>query len=567
MPGRRRRADDARDRGTDGCVQLDHGRRRGRDAGPSSRSGFSGLMGIAGGLVGPLAGLIALTVPPALFVLLGERVNALSPRRWRRAAERAALGAQGGWYRLAHGLMRRPLPVAAAATALLVPRPRPAVPSRSASPVSTPRCCRRAPARAQSTPRSGVTSRPRSSHRPYAVLDGSAGAARAYAAAVGTAARRGARPRAAAAPRPAVWEVRASSGAPFLAAAFATARARQLRALPGSAPSSAARPRSTSTSGTRSASRLPLAIGLLCGVMVLLLFAATRSLVLPLKALIMNGLTLAAALGILVFVFQNGRLEGLLDYRSQGALQLTQPVLLFAISFGLADRLRRVPADQDQGGLGFRAAEPRGGRRRPSSAPARIVTAAALLFCIAVGAFATSNVILVKEVGLGIALAVSDRRLDRPRPPRPVADGDPRPLELVARTTASRRRSVSLSRLRDQLVGAEPVGVVVHHSSSASARRPPSAPAGRAGPSAPSPGEPTICEAVQLIDELALVGRVLVGRPLPPATAASTAGRCAAAGRRAPTGCVQPAGLLVGLGADDGDADHRVRLRERRRGL
>src|SRR5205823_13535831 len=54
--------------------------------------GFLRSMGIAGGLAAPLAGLISLTVLPALFVLLGERVNALSPRRWRRAAERTARG-------------------------------------------------------------------------------------------------------------------------------------------------------------------------------------------------------------------------------------------------------------------------------------------------------------------------------------------------------------------------------------------------------------------------------------------------------------------------------------------
>ena len=79
--------------------------------------GFMRSMGIAGGLVGPLAGLIALTVLPALFVLLGPRVDALSVRRRPRSAGE---GRQGGWYRLAHALMRRPWPVALAATALLV---------------------------------------------------------------------------------------------------------------------------------------------------------------------------------------------------------------------------------------------------------------------------------------------------------------------------------------------------------------------------------------------------------------------------------------------------------------
>ncbi len=126
---------------------------------------------------------------------------------------------------------------------------------------------------------------------------------------------------------------------------------------------------------------------------------------LPLKALLMNALTLAATFGILVFVFQDGRLEGLLGYTSQGALQLTQPLLLFAIAFGLSTDygvflLTRIKEAWDAG-LPNREAVAMGLERT-----GRVVTAAALLFCIAVGAFATSKVILVKEVGIGIALAV-----------------------------------------------------------------------------------------------------------------------------------------------------------------
>jgi uncharacterized membrane protein YdfJ with MMPL/SSD domain len=153
-------------------------------------------------------------------------------------------------------------------------------------------------------------------------------------------------------------------------------------------------------------SNLPLAIALLCATTFVLLYLATRSLVLPLKALVMNALTLLATLGILVFIFQEGRLEGLLSYRGQGALQLTQPVLLFAISFGLATDygvflLTRIKEAWDSG-LSNREAVAVGLEHT-----GRIVTAAALLFCIAVGAFATSRVIVIKEVGLGIAIAVA----------------------------------------------------------------------------------------------------------------------------------------------------------------
>ncbi len=152
-------------------------------------------------------------------------------------------------------------------------------------------------------------------------------------------------------------------------------------------------------------SHLPLAAILIGVVTFALLYAATRSLVLPLKTLLMNVLTLAAAFGILVFVFQDGRLEGLLGYTSQGALELTQPVLLFAVAFGLSTDygvflLTRIKEAWDSG-LPNREAVAVGLERT-----GRIVTAAALLFCIAVGSFATSEIVFVKEVGIGIALAV-----------------------------------------------------------------------------------------------------------------------------------------------------------------
>jgi uncharacterized membrane protein YdfJ with MMPL/SSD domain len=99
-------------------------------------------------------------------------------------------------------------------------------------------------------------------------------------------------------------------------------------------------------------------------------------------------------------------LEGLLGYRSQGALELTQPVLLFAIAFGLATDygvflLSRIKEAHDAG-LPNREAVALGLERT-----GRVVTAAALLFCVAVGAFTTSGILIVKELGLGIALAVA----------------------------------------------------------------------------------------------------------------------------------------------------------------
>lgn len=356
--------------------------------------GFMRSMGLAGGLVGPLAGLIALTVLPALFVLLGRRVDALPVRRRPRDPD-----GRGGWYRLAHALMRRPWPVAIGATTLLIVLGLPFLSVRftGVDPSVLP---------------AAVSSRvvdtalrkdfaPTAVSPAYAVIRGGEDAARRYAAAAR------ALPEAALVlpPRrlgPGAWEVRAASGKPFLDPA-AQRLVHELRAL-GDAPVGGSTAQYLDQKHSLG-SRLPVAFALLCAITFLLLFLATRSLVLPLKTLVMNALTLLATLGILVFVFQDGRLEGVLAYRGQGALQLTQPILLFAIAFGLATDygvflLTRIKEGWDAG-LSNREAVAVGLERT-----GRIVTAAALLFCIAVGAFATSKVIIVKEIGVGVALAV-----------------------------------------------------------------------------------------------------------------------------------------------------------------
>ncbi|MGZ4395264.1 MAG: MMPL family transporter [Gaiellaceae bacterium] len=358
--------------------------------------GFLRSMGIAGGLVAPLAGLISLTVLPALFVLLGERVNALSPRRWRRAAERAARGERGGWYRLAHALMRWPIPVAVAAATLLLVLAQPFLAIRFTgvdASVLPPRLSSRVvdTALRRDFPTTALSPI-------YAVVRGTGADARAYAADV-TAPL-------VLAPRklgPNVWEVTASSGKAFLDPA-SQRLVQQMRALPGNALVGGSTAQFLDQKHTLGA-MLPIAAGLLAASTFLLLWAATRSLVLPLKALLMNALTLSATFGILVFVFQDGRLQGLLDYQHQGALELTAPIVLFAIAFGLATDygvflLTRIKEAWDSG-LPNREAVAVGLERT-----GRIITAAALLFCIAVGAFATSQIIIVKEIGVGIALAV-----------------------------------------------------------------------------------------------------------------------------------------------------------------
>jgi RND superfamily putative drug exporter len=153
------------------------------------------------------------------------------------------------------------------------------------------------------------------------------------------------------------------------------------------------------------AANIPLALAILAVLTFITLFLMTGSVVLPIKALLMNVLTVSATFGVLVLVFQDGRFEGLLDYTSQGALESSQPVFLFAVVFGLSTDyavflLTRIKEARDSG-AGERESVALGLQRT-----GRIVTAAALLFAIALGAFATSQIIFIKELGIGTALAV-----------------------------------------------------------------------------------------------------------------------------------------------------------------
>ncbi len=150
---------------------------------------------------------------------------------------------------------------------------------------------------------------------------------------------------------------------------------------------------------------LPIALAIIAMATLIVLFAFTGSVVLPLKAILMNVLTLSATFGFLVFVFQDGRFESLLDYSSQGAVELTQPIFLLAVVFGLSTDynvflLSRIKEARESGASDSDAVAI--GLERTG----RIVTAAALLFCVAIGAFATSEMVFIKELGLGTAFAV-----------------------------------------------------------------------------------------------------------------------------------------------------------------
>jgi len=152
-------------------------------------------------------------------------------------------------------------------------------------------------------------------------------------------------------------------------------------------------------------SLLPVVAILLCVLTFIVLFLMTGSVILPLKSLLMTFLSLSAAFGVLVLIFQDGHLQGLLGFQSLHAIDISQPILIFAIAFGLSSDytvflLTRIKEARDAGRPNRESVAI--GLERTG----RIVTQAAVLFCVAIGAFATSSIVFIKEVGVGIAVAV-----------------------------------------------------------------------------------------------------------------------------------------------------------------
>jgi uncharacterized membrane protein YdfJ with MMPL/SSD domain len=154
------------------------------------------------------------------------------------------------------------------------------------------------------------------------------------------------------------------------------------------------------------AERAPWMAGFIVLVTFVLLFVAFGSFVLPAKALVMNVLSLSAAFGAMVWIFQDGNLSGLLDFTPAGFLDATNPVLLFAVLFGLSMDyevflLSRIREEYDRTGDNTQAVAL--GLQRTGG----IITSAALLLIIVVGAFSTSGIVFVKMIGVGLVIAIA----------------------------------------------------------------------------------------------------------------------------------------------------------------
>jgi uncharacterized membrane protein YdfJ with MMPL/SSD domain len=363
-------------------------------------------MGIGVTVVALAAAAVSLIVLPALFAVLQHRVNALAPRRWREAqiAESRA-EVHGFWYRVSKFVMRFPVGTAIAGAAILLALGTPflgvkftgvdATVLPDGSPAKTvDTVLRQDFVGAESSPVIVAVTAPESA----------AADITSYASTLGSldGAAQVAKPRYLGDD---TWQLDVVPKGTTLddATLDLVGEIRDTDA-PGKVLVGGASAEQVDQVASIAAN-IPLALVILAALTFITLFLMTGSVVLPIKALLMNVLTISATFGVLVLIFQDGRFEGFLDYTSQGALESSQPVFLFAVVFGLSTDyavflLTRIKEARDAG-AGERESVALGLQRT-----GRIVTAAALLFAIALGAFATSQIIFIKELGIGTALAV-----------------------------------------------------------------------------------------------------------------------------------------------------------------
>jgi RND superfamily putative drug exporter len=367
---------------------------------------FVRSMGVAGLLTALLAGAVSLLFLPAALALLGERVNALAPRRWRRTVEEQARpDARGPWYRLAVAVMRRPAAVALAVGAALVLLAVPAlrtdfvgIDSRVlASDASSRRvddALRTEFPAGYTTPITVVARAPRSAGAQVLAYARRAGALPGASDVVGpTYVGRG------------TWRIDVVT--PDSTISDRTERLlEEVRALPAPFPVDSTGPTAYFRDQQSALGRgLPAAVVLLVAVTLAMLWLMTGSVVLPLKTLVMNALSFGAALGAIVLVFQDGRLEGLLGYEGTGGIGPTMVVLILPVTFALSTDygvfvLSRIKEARDAG-MDDREAIALGLGRT-----GRTVTAAALLYCVATAAFISAESVLTKQYSVAVAFGV-----------------------------------------------------------------------------------------------------------------------------------------------------------------
>ena len=369
---------------------------------------FGGMAAVA------VALLTTLTVLPALLGVLGPRLNALHvrvpriPARRRNRAD-GTRGVPGAWARVARSVMRRPLVYVLAIVPVLLLLGTPflrvtfggidyrALPEGTESRVVYERLATEFPAVARQ-PIEAVVVLPAGTRDPAA-------ATRDYAARLGA--------------LPGVTSAAVTGTADGIARVTVqyeqdhnSAQARELVAAVRTMP---APPGSHVLVGGYTAELADLLASLretlpwmglfvVC-VTILALFFAFGSLVLPLQAVVANVLSLTASFGALVWIFQEGHLSGLLGFTVTGAVEATQPILMVAVAFGLATDyqvllLSRIREEWDATGDNTVAVANGIQRTGP------IITSAALLLVIVIGAFSMSGISFLKMIGIGMIITI-----------------------------------------------------------------------------------------------------------------------------------------------------------------
>jgi len=349
--------------------------------------------------------LAALTVLPALLAVLGRRVNALSIRR---SVRRPVLDeANGAWYRLARSVMRRPVVYVSVITIALLALGAPflriswgGTDARSLPAASTIR-------QVSDTLDSQF---PVNSTDPIeALLTGPAATSPAQLSAYTRAVE--------AVPGVTSAQVTGVRGdvarvdvgyTPAPVSSAARHIVSQIRALP--VPSGTAVLVGGTTAGlvdelASLGATLPWMALVVCVSTFVLLFLAFGSVVLPLKAIVMNVLSLSATFGVVVWIFQWGHLSRLLQFTATGSIDPTMPILMLAIIFGLSMDyevflLSRIRERYDQTGDNTDAVA--AGLQRTGG----VITSLALLLIIVIGAFSASGITFIKLMGVGMIVAL-----------------------------------------------------------------------------------------------------------------------------------------------------------------
>ncbi len=366
-----------------------------------------GYGGVATVLVDMLA---ALTVLPALLAVLGPKVNSL---RIRRSVQRPpAAEASGGWYRLAHSVMRRPVlyavPIvlvllglaspflhvvwggvdatalpASAAPRLVTDALNTDFPGNPTAPIETivqfPGAIASSPARA-----AGLTAYvSRLDHLP-GITAAQVTGIRGDIARVDMTYR----------PGPYTPQARAIAG-----------NVRDVTAPPGVTAYTGGQTAALADELSSLGQTLPWMALTLVLATFLLLFLAFGSLILPLQAIVMNVLSLGAMFGVVTWIFADGHLSGLLGFTPNGTISPTIPILMFAIMFGLSMDyqvflLSRIRERYDVTGDNTVAIA--SGLQRSGG----VITSAALLLIIVIGLFSLSSITFIKLLGVGMIVAL-----------------------------------------------------------------------------------------------------------------------------------------------------------------